>query len=92
MIIENDDGSIAFKPDYPGAQQGQPLGVKTGDNVTWNNTTDLELVLISPGLFITDPIAAGNVSDPIFNVTQPAGTTIAYSCVQPKAQHSIVVS
>jgi hypothetical protein len=95
IIIEQvgNDG-VAFRPDVPGGQRGQPLGVKSGDDVTWNNTTDLDLELVSipPGTFLTDPIPAGQVSDPIFNVTQAAGETITYSCVQPsQPQHSIAV-
>jgi hypothetical protein len=94
-IIGNADGSIAFKPDYPGAQTGQALGVKKGDNVTWNNTTDQIVTLVATDptpLFLTDPISGGKVSDPIFTVTQSPGKTIKYKCDQPPGTHSIVVS
>ena len=96
MIIEKEDGTIAFKPDVPGGQPGQALGVKKGDNVTWNNMTDRDLQLVAstsaPPPFLADPIPKGQVSDLIFNVTQAAGTIINYACVQPSVPtHSIVV-
>jgi hypothetical protein len=85
-------GTVSFKPDVPFAEDNQPLGVDKGDNVTWNNQTDQTqtLQLISPaGVVLPGPIPAGQVSDPIFNVSQSAGTTIAYSC--RGQEHSIMV-
>ena len=84
------DGGIAFQPDRPGAKPGQPLGANSGDLVTWNNQTDNTLTLVSvpPGTFITNPIPAGSVSSPIFQVTE----SLTYSCVDPpQPQHKIVV-
>jgi hypothetical protein len=95
-IDQNADGTVTFQPDVPGAQPGQPLGVQPNDTVTWNNRTNqtLTLQVISPtGLFLTDPIPAGQVSDPIFSAsTISNATTVTYSCVNPaQQQHSIVV-
>ena len=97
IISQNPDGTVTFKPDLPTAQRGQPLGVQADDLVTWNNTTNQTLTLqsITPsGLYLTDPIPAGQVSDPIFSVsTIPNNaTTVTYSCKSPaQQQHSIVV-
>jgi hypothetical protein len=86
IIIEQlPDGSLTFTPDVPGAKVGQPLGVSSGDNVTWNNRTDQVIKLKSiqppepPPVFPFDSIPTGNVSNPIFNVTE----TIGYSWVRP---------
>lgn len=94
MINQNPDGTVSFKPDVAGAQAGQPLGVQPNDLVTWNNRTNQPLTLqsISPaGVYLTDPIPAGQVSSPAYAVGGTAGT-VTYSCVNPsKQQHSIVV-
>jgi hypothetical protein len=60
-IRREHDGQITFTPDVPGAGKGQPLGVNAGDNVTWNNHTDQEIILktIYPkdkDVFLCDPI------------------------------------
>jgi hypothetical protein len=93
-INQNKDGTVTFEPDVPGAKPGQPLGVEPNDLVTWNNRTNHPLTLqtINPsGVYLTDPIPAGQVSDPIFSVGTFTGT-ITYSCVSPSLQqHSIVV-
>jgi hypothetical protein len=89
-IIQNQDGTIAFLPDRPGAQPNQPLGARAGALITWNNETDRTLALVSipPGTYITEPIPAGSVSSPIFSAAN-----LTYSCVDPpQPQHSIVVS
>jgi hypothetical protein len=65
---------------------GQPLGVNSGDNVTWNNRTNQEIKLQSiqpaepPPVFPFNSIPAQAVSNPIFNVTE----TIGYSWVRPQ--------
>jgi hypothetical protein len=90
-IIKAEGVGIAFQPDRPGAQPGQPLGANEGDLITWNNMTDdtVNLVSVPAGTPITGPIPAGSVSSPIFQV--PA-TGLTYSCVEfPQAQHKIVV-
>ena len=84
ITINQHDGVITFTPDIPRATAGQPLGVNAGDNVTWNNRTNLEITLksIQPeGVFLCDPIPAGHVSNPIFNVQQ----TVGYSWVRQGA-------
>ena len=89
-IIDVGNGTVTFQPDLPGAQPGQPLGVNADDLVTWNNTTNKTLTLQSspPGIYLTDPIPAGQVSDPIFSVA----ASVIYACVNPsQQQHSIVV-
>jgi hypothetical protein len=91
-IIDLGGGKIAFQPDLPGAQQNQPLGVNKNDLVTWNNTTNKTLTLksINPAsTFLTDPIPAGKVSDPIFKVT----ASVTYACTNPTTpQHSIQIA
>jgi hypothetical protein len=86
IIINQRDRQITFTPDVPGAGTGQPLGVNAGDNVTWNNRTNQEITLksIQPeGVFLCDPIPAGDVSSPIFNVK--AVGTVGYSWVRRDA-------
>jgi hypothetical protein len=85
ITINQHDGAITFTP-YRG-KAGQPLGVNSGDNVTWDNQTNQEIRLksIQPeapeGVFLCDPIPAGEVSDPSFNVTE----TVGYSWVRRSA-------
>jgi hypothetical protein len=88
IIFKTVDGKTVLQPDWPGTKPGDPLKVKRGDFVTWNNRTN-EIhhpVAITPaGLFLTDEIPPGRVSSPIFNVTQspsptPPPTTITYMC------------
>jgi hypothetical protein len=91
-IVQNDDGTIAFLPDRPNAQPNQPLGVKNGALVTWNNETDRTLTLVAidpnPTEYITDPIDAGKVSSPMYKVSH----NLTYSCVDPaNPQHQIVI-
>jgi hypothetical protein len=89
-IIDLGNGTVTFQPEVPGAQQGQPLGVSSGDLVTWNNTTNKSLTLQSDpaGTFLTNPIPAGQVSDPIFKVT----ASVNYACTNPTEQkHSIMI-
>jgi hypothetical protein len=81
IMINQHDGQITFTPDVPGATAGQPLGVNRGDIVTWNNRTNqtIELKSIQPeGVFLCDPIPAGVVSNPSFNVR----ATVGYSWVR----------
>jgi hypothetical protein len=76
IIDQQTDGSITFTPDVPGAKVGQPLGVNSGDDVTWNNRTNQTITLQSiqpPTPFPFGPIPAGGVSNPIFNVTETVG-------------------
>jgi hypothetical protein len=85
ITINQHDGAITFTPDVPGATAGQPLGVNRGDNVTWNNRTNQAITLTSiqpKGVFPFDTIPAGEVSNPIFIVTQPVRQTIGYSWVR----------
>lgn len=90
-ITQLANGDVAFRPDRPDAVIGQPLGASVGDNVIWTNRTNNTLTLRSidpPGKFLTDPIPAGESSDPIFNVDG----SVTYACVNPpQRQHSIVV-
>jgi hypothetical protein len=82
ITINQQDGQITFTPDVPGARTGQPLGVNSSDNVTWNNRTNQEITLKSTeGDLLCDPMPAGNVSNPIFNVT----ATVGYSWVRQHA-------
>jgi hypothetical protein len=83
ITINQRDGAITFTP-Y-GGNAGQPLGVNTDDNVTWNNETNQEITLksIQPeDVFLCDPIPAGEASSPMFLVTQTVGQTIGYSWVR----------
>jgi hypothetical protein len=76
--------TITFTPDVARAKEGQPLGASQFDDITWNNRTNQEIKLISiqpPGLFLTEPIPAGKVSNPIFAMTDD--TAIGYCWVRP---------
>jgi hypothetical protein len=87
ITINQHDGAITFTP-YR-AKAGQPLGVNSGDNVTWDNQTNQEITLksIQPeGVFLCDPIPAGEVSDPIFNATQTVGYSWVRRTAAPPAQ------
>ena len=87
ITINQQNGLITFTPDVPGARAGQPLGVNTFDNVTWNNRTNQEITLrsIQPeGLFLCDPIPAGDVSNPIFHVTASVAS-VGYYWVRQQA-------
>ena len=87
ITINQHDGAITFKPDVPGGTAGQPLGANSGDNVTWNNRTNQEITLksIQPeGVFLCDPIPAGDVSNPIFNVTGSVAS-VGYYWVRQQA-------
>ena len=90
-IIDLGGGKIAFQPDLPGAKQNQPLGVNKNDLVTWNNMTNKTVTLksINPAsTFLTEPIPAGKVSDPMFKVTG----SVTYACTNPTTpQHSIQI-
>jgi hypothetical protein len=87
------DGTFTFTPFVPGAHVGQPLGVSSGDLVTWNNQTNGEIKLQSvqpTGLYLTEPIPAGSVSNPIFQFPLPIPTdatktvtAVGYSRVPP---------
>jgi hypothetical protein len=103
-IIQLDANTVTFQPDQTGAAQGQPLGVNTGDNITWNNMTNNELQLVVTKITlkgVNQPLTQlfqgirfqpGSASNPIFNVTQAADTVITYSCRNPAQQsHQIVV-
>jgi hypothetical protein len=93
ITINEKDGTFTFTPYVPGAQPGQPLGVNSGDLVTWNNQTNEEIKLqsIQPaGVYLTEPIPAESVSNPIFHVT----ATVGYSRVPPGSRppdHWIIV-
>ena len=93
-IVQQANESVAFQPDLPGAQPGQPLGALGGDLITWNNTTNNahQPEGTNPTSYLTEQIPAGQVSDPIYKA--PAGpTTITYACkLHPQEQGSIVVS
>jgi hypothetical protein len=76
ITIDQHDGQITFTPDFPAAKAGQLLRAHLGDNVTWNNRTNEEVTLRSmqpKGVFLCDPIPAGDVSSPIFNLTETVG-------------------
>ena len=90
-ILDMGNGQIAFLPAVPGAQLNQPLGANKNDLVTWNNTTNQTLTLQASnpaGTFLTDPIPAGQVSDPIFKVA----ASVTYACTNPTTPtHSIQI-
>jgi hypothetical protein len=94
VTINQRDGAITFTP-YRGTA-GQPLGVNSGDNVTWSNRTNQEITLksIQPErVLLIGPIPAGEPSD-IFNVPKvsdlklpdnPNNNAIGYSWVRQDA-------
>jgi hypothetical protein len=88
------NGMVAFRPNVPGAQVGQPLGVAQNDLVHWINRTPLTIVLLSsqpPGMFLAEPIPPGQGSRPFFM----ARDTVAYAAMNagpfPSQPHLIVV-
>lgn len=96
-IVQLSTSSVAFQPDLPGAQPGQPLGVIGGDLITWNNTTNnphlLQRTNVPAGTstFLTNQIPAGQVSDPIYQA--PSSGTVTYVCTLHSGESgSIVVS
>lgn len=97
-IVQVSPSSVAFRPDLPGAQNGQPLGALAGDLITWNNTTNnahlLQRTNPAPGgsNFLTNQIPAGQVSDPMYQAPA-SGTTVTYACTLHSGESgSIVVS
>jgi hypothetical protein len=78
-------GAAGFKPDLQGAAIAQPLGVLSGDNITWNNTTDAahwpwptdsengpmfsEADARAKGVYLSDDVAAGDPSSPVYNAS-----------------------
>jgi Copper binding proteins, plastocyanin/azurin family len=84
ITIKQQEGQITFTPDVPGARLVSRIGVNANDDLTWNNRTNQEIALksIQPeGVFLCDPLPAGDVSNPIFNVT----ATVGYSWVRQHA-------
>jgi hypothetical protein len=95
-------GGAAFVPDLKGAKPGDPLQAEQDDLVTWNNTTgqahqpwqadsnyqplSSAWVKAHPDLYMSDPIPAGQASEPTYDVAQPSGFpppsswTIYYCC------------
>ena len=73
------DGVVAFVPDFPNANQGDPLQAQQDDLVSWNNTTDN---VHQP--WETDahynPKTSSNLSDTI----PPGQPSNWYDCKQPK--------
>ena len=82
-IIQIEDGTAAFKPDFPGSKPDEPLVVDRGENVTWNNETDnahwpwptdaqgnllSEADAIKFVFYLTDDVPAGRASNPIYDV------------------------
>ena len=90
-ILDQPGGGVVFWPWIPGAKAGDNLIANAADLVTWNNMTNKTLTLKSinpPNTFLTDPIPAGKVSDPIFKVTK----SVTYACTNPTTpQHSIQI-
>jgi plastocyanin len=81
----------AFQPDLHEAKPGDPLRVMQDDLVTWNNTTGqthqpwpasvewspfpLDQVQRGGPNYLSDPIPAGESSQPAYDAAQPADTT-----------------
>jgi plastocyanin len=81
IIIRQEGNKVVFEPDRPDAKPGDPLQVIQGDLVVWNNrTAEIHHPVAITGPFLTDEVAPGRASDPLFNVTQAVGTTITYIC------------
>ena len=86
-ILDAPNDGVAFRPDLPGAKEGDPLRVRPNDLVSWSNRTNRNLTLESidpPGMHLE--IAAGDQSDLIV-VTQ----NITYRCTHPVQQHVIEI-
>jgi hypothetical protein len=88
-ILNGPSNELVFWPWVPGGSPGAPLIVKSGDLVTWNNmsTKTVTLKSITPAnVYLTDPIAAGQVSSPAF----VADAAVTYtSAAGDSLQHSI---
>src|SRR5262245_44071227 len=91
-IVSDGPNRVAFRPDLPGAQVGDPLHAKPSDLVVWSNRTDLDLRIesIPPGQPLDQDLAAGDTSFSQFLVPgdQP---TIEYQCTKPQKGHTIIV-
>jgi hypothetical protein len=99
ISIQKKHGTFTFTPFVSDAKPNEPLGVNPGDYVTWNNMTneEIELISINPsGLFLTGPIPAGSVSNPIFQVNDE-DDEVWYCRVRPgrptptEPDHKIIV-
>jgi hypothetical protein len=90
-ITQIREGEVGFRLALPGNDIGQPLSASNGDDVVWYNKTDKTLTLVSispPNTYLTNPIPAGEPSDPIYQVKG----SVTYRCVDPpQQQHSIEV-
>jgi hypothetical protein len=86
ITIKQKGGALTFTPDNLGgpdnqpAHENQPLGVFKFDNVTWNNRTNHAIALTqvypqNSNLIPFPSIPPGQVSNPIFNVTETIGYT-----------------
>ena len=68
-ILNGPSNELVFWPWVPGGSPGAPLIVKSGDLVTWNNMSSKTVTLKSTNpanVYLTDPIAAGQVSSSAF--------------------------
>jgi hypothetical protein len=89
IINQLPNGALTFTPDIPDAHVDQPLGVNSNDNVTWNNRTNHEIALTqvypeNSSVIPFNSIPAGQVSNPIFNVTQTIGYSASIVLAKPR--------
>jgi len=92
IIIDSSGGKTDFKPDFPDAEVGQPLGVPQFALVTWDNeTSDPHQIVINEETSIDQTritvdgydsgvILPGMSSRQNYIAAAPEGTSIPYFC------------
>jgi len=92
IIIDSSGGKTDFKPDFPDAEVGQPLGVPQFALVTWDNeTSDSHQIVINEETSIDQTritvdgydsgvILPGMSSRQNYIAAAPEGTSIPYFC------------
>jgi hypothetical protein len=92
-ILNAPDNGVAFRPDLPGAQAGDPLHARPNDLVLWSNRTDRDLTLESiepPAPGLDQELKAGQTSD-LFITPSDGTQSITYRCTRPVQQHVIEI-
>jgi plastocyanin len=102
IIIVSSGGKTDFKPDFPDAEVGQPLGAPQFAMVTWDNETgDSHQIAITEETSIdgtrvtvdgydSGVILAGMSSRQNYSVAAPEGTSIPYFCTMHSGESGTI--